>query len=74
MVSINKIGEMIKRGDVRGLLSIFNEAGDDIITAQQLLGHTSVTTTQIYTMTNQNEKRHAVSLPDGSIRSHLTRI
>ena len=28
MVSINKIGEMIKREDVRGLLSIFNKAGD----------------------------------------------
>lgn len=28
MASINKIGEMIKRGDVRGLLSIFNNAGD----------------------------------------------
>lgn len=40
------------------------EAGVDIITVQQLLGHSSVTITQIYTMTNQGEKRRAVSLLD----------
>lgn len=38
------------------------EAGADIITVQQLLGHTSVKTTQIYTMSNQELKRHALSL------------
>ena len=40
------------------------ESGADIITVQQLLGHTSVKTTQIYTQTNQEQKRHAVSLLD----------
>jgi excisionase family DNA binding protein len=38
------------------------EAGVDIVTVQHLLGHSSVTTTQIYTMSNQEEKRRAVSL------------
>lgn len=38
------------------------EAGADIITVQQLLGHTSVKTTQIYTMSNQEQKRNAVAL------------
>ena len=38
------------------------EAGADIVTVGHLLGHTSVTTTQIYTMSNQDEKRRAVSL------------
>jgi len=41
------------------------EKGVDIITVQHLLGHTSVTTTQIYTMTNQEEKKRAVSLLEG---------
>ena len=40
------------------------QAGCDIITVQQLLGHTSVTTTQIYTQTNQDQKTRAVSLLD----------
>ncbi len=40
------------------------EAGADIITVQQLLGHTSVKTTQIYTMSNQEQKRNAVALLD----------
>ncbi len=38
------------------------QVGVDIVTVQHLLGHTSVTTTQIYTMTNKEEKRKAVSL------------
>lgn len=53
------------------------EAGADIITVQHLLGHTSVTTTQIYTMTNKEQKRHAVSLLDGQkseILSHIRHI
>jgi integrase len=50
------------------------EASADIITVQQLLGHTSVTTTQIYTMTNQDEKRKAVSLLDAPNRAVLARI
>jgi len=49
-------------------------AGADIITVQQLLGHTSVKTTQLYTMTNQEEKRNAVSLLDGPNRANLARI
>ncbi len=40
------------------------EAGADIITVQQLLGHTSVKTTQIYTMSSQEQKRNAVALLD----------
>ena len=45
------------------------EAGADIITVQQLLGHTSVKTTQIYTMSNQEQKRNAVALLD-KVRVH----
>lgn len=50
------------------------EAGADIITVQHLLGHTSVTTTQIYTISNQEQKRHAVSLledQEPEILSHI---
>jgi site-specific recombinase XerD len=49
-------------------------AGPDIITVQQLLGLTSVKTTQLYTMTNQEEKRHAVSLLDGQNQGNLSHI
>lgn len=49
-------------------------AGTDIITVQHLLGHTSVTTTQIYTMTNQEQKRLAVSLLDSPNQPELARI
>jgi integrase len=49
------------------------ESGVDIISVGQLLGHTSVTTTQIYTMTNQEEKRHAVYLLDAKNRENLLR-
>ncbi len=50
------------------------ESGVDIISVGQLLGHTSVTTTQIYTMTNQDEKRRAVSLLDAKERDNLLNI
>ncbi len=50
------------------------ESGVDIITVGQLLGHSSVTTTQIYTMTNQDEKRRAVSLLDAKEGESLLHI
>lgn len=50
------------------------ESGVDIISVGQLLGHTSVTTTQIYTMTNQDEKRRAVSLLDAKEGESLLHI
>jgi integrase len=50
------------------------EAGIDIVTVQHLLGHTSVTTTQIYTMTNQEEKRRAVSVLDAQNQANLAPI
>jgi integrase len=50
------------------------ESGVDIISVGQLLGHTSVTTTQIYTMTNQDEKRRAVSLLDAKNGENLLHI
>jgi excisionase family DNA binding protein len=49
-------------------------AGADIITVQYLLGHTSVTTTQIYTMSNQEEKRRAVSILESQNRMYLSPI
>jgi integrase len=49
-------------------------AGTDIVTVQNLLGHTSVQTTQIYCMTNQQEKRSAVALLDGQNGRDLSRI
>ncbi len=50
------------------------ESGVDIISVGQLLGHTSVTTTQRYTMTNQDEKRRAVSLLDTHEATNLLHI
>jgi hypothetical protein len=38
------------------------------------LGHTSVTTTQIYTMSNQEEKRRAVSVLDAQNQANLAPI
>ncbi len=50
------------------------ESGVDIISVRQLLGHTSVTTTQRNTMTNKNEKRRAVSLLDTKEATNLLHI
>lgn len=50
------------------------ESGVDIISVGQLLGHTSVTTTQRYTMTNQDEKRRAVSRLDTKEATNLLHI
>jgi integrase len=50
------------------------EAGVDIITVQHLLGHTSVTTTQIYTVSNLEQKKNAVSLLEEQNQEILSHI
>jgi integrase/recombinase XerC/integrase/recombinase XerD len=49
-------------------------AGVDVITIQHLLGHGSIETTLIYTMTNQDEKRRAVSRLEPKNGPNLSRI
>jgi len=41
------------------------EKGVDIVTVSQLLGHTSITTTQIYCVSSPRSKHDAVAMLDG---------
>ena len=48
------------------------EAGVDIVSVSELLGHTSITTTQIYCMSNPKSKQAAVARLDPPKSSRST--
>jgi excisionase family DNA binding protein len=60
-----KINDLILHDLRRTFATRLLEKGVDIVTVSQLLGHTSITTTQIYCMSSPRSKHDAVAMLDG---------